>query len=104
MTSPAVPDPLKVPLTILFQPLQIGRLLRARRKRLGLTQEQLARRLGISQNRLSDLERSPEHITLDRMLEWTYALGLNLFTSTERSPKTPVLNAAAGAIPDDEIW
>ncbi|MDY0309214.1 MAG: helix-turn-helix domain-containing protein [Castellaniella sp.] len=37
---------------------QLGHLLTARRKALGLTQQEVASRLGISQNRYSELENS----------------------------------------------
>jgi len=59
-------------------PSQVGALLTARRKALGLSQAAVASRLGISQNRLSELETEPAHLTLDRLLALTGLLGLDL--------------------------
>jgi HTH-type transcriptional regulator/antitoxin HipB len=97
-------DPLAMPLTVLPRSSYVGRLLHARRKQLGLTQAQLALRLGISQNRLSDLERRPKDISLDRILEWTRALGLVLFTCSDREPCASAADRAKSATPDDEAW
>lgn len=57
---------------------QLGHLLTARRKALGLTQSDVAARLGISQNRLSELESHPAQLTVDRLLALTGILGLEL--------------------------
>lgn len=57
---------------------QLGHLLIARRKSLGLTQSDVAARLGISQNRLSELESRPAQLTVDRLLTLTGILGLEL--------------------------
>ncbi|VCU68213.1 antitoxin HipB [Pigmentiphaga humi] len=59
-------------------PSQVGILLAARRKALGLSQAAVASRLGISQNRLSELESRPESFTLDRLLALAGLLGLDL--------------------------
>jgi HTH-type transcriptional regulator / antitoxin HipB len=57
---------------------QLGRNLVARRKALHLSQQQLARQLGISQNRLSELEAHPESLTLERLLVLMNLLNLEL--------------------------
>ena len=57
---------------------QLGHLLQGYRKAKGLTQGQLAQRLGISQERLSVLELNPGRITVDRLLRLLGALGLEL--------------------------
>lgn len=57
---------------------QLGRSIVARRKALHLSQEQLASQLGISQNRLSELEAHPESLTLDRLLALLNLLNLEL--------------------------
>lgn len=57
---------------------QLGYQLVARRRALGLTQQEVASRLGISQNRLSELESQPSQLTVERLLALTGILGLEL--------------------------
>jgi HTH-type transcriptional regulator/antitoxin HipB len=57
---------------------QIGRILAARRKSMGLSQGELAIKLGLSQNRLSELESQPGKLTLERLLSLLNLLGLEL--------------------------
>ncbi len=57
---------------------QLGRNLVARRKALHPSQQQMARQLGISQNRLSELEAHPESLTLERLLVLLNLLNLEL--------------------------
>lgn len=57
---------------------QIGALLSARRKQLDLTQEQVASRVGLSQNRLSVLESRPESLTVGQLLALLNVLGLEM--------------------------
>lgn len=57
---------------------QLGHLLTARRKALGLTQQEVASRLGISQNRYSELENQPAQLTVDRLLALLGVLGMDL--------------------------
>ena len=64
---------------------QIGAILTARRKHLDLTQEQVASRLGLSQNRLSVLESRPETLTVEQLVALLAVLGLEMRID-ERSP------------------
>ena len=57
---------------------QVGATLAARRKHLKLTQEQVASRVGLSQNRLSVLESRPETLTVDQLIALLNVLGLEL--------------------------
>jgi HTH-type transcriptional regulator/antitoxin HipB len=57
---------------------QVGELLRARRKSLGIPQRELASKLGISQGRFSTLEIDPSALTLERLIALTNLLGLEL--------------------------
>jgi HTH-type transcriptional regulator/antitoxin HipB len=57
---------------------QIGGIIAARRKSLSLTQQELASKLGLSQNRLSELEAQPGTMTLERLLAVLNLLGLEL--------------------------
>jgi HTH-type transcriptional regulator/antitoxin HipB len=69
----------------LYSPQQAAELLVGRRKALGLSQAEVAARLGISQNRLSELETRPERLTFDRLLALAGVLGLELALG-ERKP------------------
>ena len=57
---------------------QVGATLSARRKQLKLTQEQVASRVGLSQNRLSVLESRPGTLTLDQLIALLNVLGLEM--------------------------
>ena len=69
----------------LYSPQQAAELLVGRRKAFGLSQAEVAARLGISQNRLSELETRPERLTFDRLLALAGVLGLELALG-ERKP------------------
>jgi HTH-type transcriptional regulator/antitoxin HipB len=56
----------------------MGRIIAARRKALKLSQRALAAKLAISQNRLSEIEANAGVISLDRLLEISSVLGLEL--------------------------
>ena len=57
---------------------QLGTLLKGTRKSLKLTQAQLAWRLGLSQRRLSELERAPGTLSVDQLMALCAQLGLQL--------------------------
>jgi HTH-type transcriptional regulator/antitoxin HipB len=57
---------------------QLGTMLRSARKGAGLTQAQLASRLGLSQARLSELELAPGSISVEQLLALCAQLGLQL--------------------------
>ncbi len=63
-------------------------MLVSRRKSMGLSQTVVASRLGISQNRLSELEKNPAHLTLDRLLALTAILGLDMVLQEKGKPST----------------
>ena len=65
-------------------PRQIGATLQSRRKALELSQTQVAEKLGLSQNRLSELESRPETLTVEQLLVLANLLGLEL-TLAERA-------------------
>lgn len=56
----------------------VGRALRALRKRAGLTQEQVAERMGTSSTYLSRLEAGQRDIRLSTLLRLLVALGADL--------------------------
>ena len=59
-------------------PKQIGTTLSSRRKHLQLSQTEVASRLGLSQNRLSELESRPETLTVEQLLALLNVLGLQM--------------------------
>jgi HTH-type transcriptional regulator/antitoxin HipB len=75
---------------VMAQPLtqssQVGRILTARRRALKLSQKALAAKLGISQNRLSEIEADPARLSLERLLEVVNILGLELLIQDRQPP------------------
>lgn len=69
-------------------PTQIGATLAGRRKHLKLSQTDVANRLGLSQNRISELEAKPETLTVEQLLALLNVLGLEM-TLGERAPGKP---------------
>ncbi|NHZ40737.1 helix-turn-helix domain-containing protein [Massilia aquatica] len=57
---------------------QLGLLLVSTRKRRMLTQAAVASRVGLSQNRISYLEKHPDDISVKQLLSWCSALELEL--------------------------
>lgn len=77
---------------------QVRILLQSARKSRQLTQEGLARRLGISQARLSELERAPGTLSLEQLLALCQQLGLQL-SIQQRDVSTEGAAAADHATP-----
>ena len=65
---------------------QAGPLLQAARKSAGLSQTALARRLNISQSRMSAMELDPGSISLAQLLAMCAALNLELLVRTRGRP------------------
>lgn len=74
---------------VIQSPEQLATLLKTSRQARRLTQAQLAARLGISQNRLSELESDAASLPLSRLLELTQALGLELLVRKAEPPDAP---------------
>lgn len=69
---------------------QIGSALVARRKTLGLSQNDIGAKLNLSQNRISELEANSGTITVAQLLALANVLGLELrlgLPVTGKSPK-----------------
>ena len=62
---------------------QLKLLLQAARKSAGLSQTELARRLGLSQSRMSAMELDPASIRLDQLLSICATLQLELVVQTK---------------------
>ncbi|SKB25938.1 HTH-type transcriptional regulator / antitoxin HipB [Luteibacter sp. 22Crub2.1] len=57
---------------------QLGQLLHSSRKAKGLSQANLATRLGFSQSRVSHLEQHADQLSVGQLLAWCAALDLEL--------------------------
>ncbi|MCA0375787.1 MAG: helix-turn-helix domain-containing protein [Gemmatimonadetes bacterium] len=69
---------------------QLHTYLRALRKARGLTQQDLADRLGVARPRVSKIERSPGDVSVGNLLSVLRALGVQL---TIRDPNEPERSA-----------
>ncbi|QNH19728.1 helix-turn-helix protein [Xanthomonas sp. GW] len=67
---------------VLVTATQLGATLQAARKAKGLTQSALASRLGLSQSRVSHLELNAHALSVEQLLAWCAALGLELTIGT----------------------
>lgn len=70
---------------ILSLPSQMGPLLQSARKSAKLSQTDLAKRIGVSQSRLSAMELDPASINLEQLLALCAALGLELVAQSKPS-------------------
>lgn len=67
---------------------QLAPLLQAARKSAGLSQTELARRLDLSQSRMSAMELDPASIRLDQLLSICATLQLELVVQTKGTPES----------------
>ena len=67
---------------------QLGPALRALREERGWSQTELGRRVGLSQERISSIERAPERITVGQLLTVLMALDGELQVAA-RAPSPP---------------
>jgi HTH-type transcriptional regulator/antitoxin HipB len=75
--------------------LQLGQQLKSARLERQLTQTDLAVRVGLSQNRLSHLERHAEQLSVQQLLAWCAAVGLEL--SLGERPAAPSAQASSNS-------
>lgn len=68
--------------TLILSPLQAGQLAQARRKTLGMSQEQVASLSGIPQPNLSKIERGQEGTRFETILRLFEVLGIDLYGET----------------------
>lgn len=74
---------------LLSVPSQVGLVIRAVRRSAKLSQKQLAAKLGLSQNRVSELETDPGSMRVDQLLGVLSALGLELQVQTRGGEGPP---------------
>jgi len=75
-------------MTHLSTPNQISLAILARRRALGLSQSDVARKVRLSQPRYSQLESDPARLTLGRFLSLLGVLGLELHIQEKPKPST----------------
>ena len=63
---------------LLLTAAQLSQLLVSTRKRHKLTQTAVANRVGLSQNRISYLEKHPDEMSVKQLLSWCSAIELEL--------------------------
>jgi HTH-type transcriptional regulator/antitoxin HipB len=73
---------------VLSTPSQLGPLLKSGRRAAGLSQAELARRMGISQSRISHMELHPESLSFEQLLALFGLLGMELIVQS-RSDAPP---------------
>jgi len=73
----------------LRQSIQLGQILSDRRRTAKLSQSALAAKLGISQNRLSEIETDSGKLTVERLLEIVNLLGLEVVVQDKASTPPP---------------
>lgn len=82
---------------------QLGPLLQRLRKNRGLSQAALGQQLGLSQERISRIERSPEKVTLDQLLTLLMVLDAELQVAP-RSGQCGAMGAKATKNRSSEDW
>jgi len=68
---------------------QLGPALRALRQRRGWSQTELGRRVGLSQERISSIERRPERVTVGQLLTLLMALDGELLVAARPAQSLP---------------
>ena len=68
---------------------QLGPALRSLRQRRGWSQTELGRRVGLSQERISSIERQPERITVGQLLTVLMALDGEMFVDARPVTQLP---------------
>lgn len=80
--------------TLLLQsPAQLSAHLKSFRKMRGLTQAQLAQRLGIRQSRLADMENHPETVSSAQLLDLFAALGVEILLRAKPMSESRAANS-----------
>ena len=77
---------------------QLSALLKSMRKTSGMTQEELGKRLGVSQRRVAAIEANPESARFERILQILSELDADMMIRERGS------TAAPHTSPDEESW
>ncbi|NBD22161.1 helix-turn-helix domain-containing protein [Aquabacterium fontiphilum] len=79
---------------------QLGPTLVSARKARRISQAALAERIGLSQSRVSYLELHPGDLSVDQLMAWCAALGLELTVGAREAAHT----GSAGTVADTPAW
>ncbi|WP_321815189.1 MULTISPECIES: helix-turn-helix transcriptional regulator [unclassified Paraburkholderia] len=71
---------------IITTPAQVGQILHSARRARGLSQQKAGVRLGLSQNRLSELKKGANGISLSQLLAMTALYGLQIEIASRGTP------------------
>jgi HTH-type transcriptional regulator / antitoxin HipB len=77
---------------------QLKQYLRSLRKARGMTQADLAKRLGVGQSRIADIEANPGAVSVEQLLQVLARLNAQLVLRDEQAPAdaVPVASVAQG--------
>jgi HTH-type transcriptional regulator/antitoxin HipB len=78
---------MQAPHHVLITATQLGQMLQASRKAKKLSQASLATRVGLGQSRVSHLEQHAGDLSLEQLLAWCAALGLELTLGPRGGPQ-----------------
>jgi HTH-type transcriptional regulator/antitoxin HipB len=83
---------------------QLPPLLQAFRKEVGLTQSEVALRLGVSQQTYSAMERNADKVGTARLLKLLNILGVELALATPSSGSAPGSDPSDQRSTDKPVW
>ena len=86
---------------IVRTPSDLGLLIRERRKKLGLDQQELATKVGVSRLWIIEIEKGKPRAEIGLLMRTLLALDLELDVSTE--PAAPPVKRRAGAVSVPDI-
>jgi HTH-type transcriptional regulator/antitoxin HipB len=71
--------------TSLTNSAQLRQIIASRRRTMKLSQQNLAMKLGISQNRMSEIESGNARLTVDRLVDLLKILGLEMLVQDRQA-------------------
>ena len=83
---------------------QLPPLLQAFRKEVGLTQTEVALRLGVSQQTYSAMERNADRVGAASLLKLLNILGVELTLGTPSTGTSPTAGLSGQASTDKPVW
>jgi transcriptional regulator with XRE-family HTH domain len=81
--------------------LQLGQAIRARRERLGLTQTELAERVGLSRTSVTNVERGRQQVLLHQVVDFAKALRTDVAALTPTDSVDRVLHQPKERVPTE---
>jgi HTH-type transcriptional regulator/antitoxin HipB len=88
---------------LLRTPIDIGSAIRDRRRRLGLGQDELAARVGVSRKWIIDVEKGKPRVAMGLLLRTLDALGLHLSLDGDRAPVAGKRRKAVPTVDIDRV-